>query len=636
MRPGMILGIAVLAAVLLLPGIVLAENETVNGSVILTDLIATSFEINAGGGGEMFAEESNVLSVTVRNAGDPAAGTFDVSVNVSGSVYLATVAALAGGDSVTVTVTDTVLRAAGSVIDITVLADSGNTTPELSEDNNSLSVTKTVYNNGYKGKRWTGGGDISTQAAYEGHIGLVYSSGNSNYHAAGWTENTCIWTQSDVSIPEGAAITGARLYQGTTWNQMGDPAGSVDPAPLISFNGVSVTPVAFYRDRKGFGSYDYPQGLLVYNVTDSFSTLGNSMTITPESGASYALYGAYLVVVYEDAEITPKKIWINDECDLLYAGASRSVTSDEGSAYATFSGVDTADIAGAEAVVILQSGNDNGKSRFFFNNNEFGGFWADYRSGPQIGFSVFNVSGGIVSGDNEAKIQSYDTGSGGDNMYATNVILVTEFYDVPVARFSAAPLTGDVPLEVAFTDDSTGTITGWAWDFDNDGTIDSTDQHPIYSYTTQGKKTVNLTVSGPGGSAYETKPELITVGPPTIEVNVEPADVDFGIMEAGTNETGYATVTVSTVGGTTWSVTVSDSKETNKGMMVCNTTPLENPFEIANGEELFIPLTSDIFGFMTGTADEDRTDTVHVKQIIGAGDTPGTYMITVTFTGAFD
>jgi hypothetical protein len=46
-------------------------------------------------------------------------------------------------------------------------------------------------------------------------------------------------------------------------------------------------------------------------------------------------------------------------------------------------------------------------------------------------------------------------------------------------------------------------------------------------------------------------------------------------------------------------------------------------------------MTSDITGFMTGTANEDRTDTANVKQAISAGDQPGSYTITLTFIGAF-
>ncbi|MCP3891423.1 MAG: hypothetical protein GY702_21545, partial [Desulfobulbaceae bacterium] len=51
----------------------------------------------------------------------------------------------------------------------------------------------------------------------------------------------------------------------------------------------------------------------------------------------------------------------------------------------------------------------------------------------------------------------------------------------PVANFSGAPAAGTVPLEVTFTDASTGEIAGWSWDFDNNGTEDSTEQNPTHT-----------------------------------------------------------------------------------------------------------------------------------------------------------
>jgi len=79
----------------------------------------------------------------------------------------------------------------------------------------------------------------------------------------------------------------------------------------------------------------------------------------------------------------------------------------------------------------------------------------------------------------------------------------------PSADFSGSPTSGKVPLAVQFTDLSTGTITGWAWDFQNDGIVDSTDQNPVYTYTKAGTNTVKLTVSGPAGSDTEVKKNYI-------------------------------------------------------------------------------------------------------------------------------
>ena len=79
----------------------------------------------------------------------------------------------------------------------------------------------------------------------------------------------------------------------------------------------------------------------------------------------------------------------------------------------------------------------------------------------------------------------------------------------PVADFSADQTSGCAELNVQFSDASTGTITGWLWDF---GTGDqSTSQNPGYQYTAAGTYTVSLTVTGPGGQDTLTLTDEIVV-----------------------------------------------------------------------------------------------------------------------------
>ncbi len=82
--------------------------------------------------------------------------------------------------------------------------------------------------------------------------------------------------------------------------------------------------------------------------------------------------------------------------------------------------------------------------------------------------------------------------------------------DTPViANFSAQPTTGSGPLTVQFSDESTGNINAWLWDF-GDGTFGNT-QDPIHSYLLAGNYTVILTTSGPEGNDTFTKTNYISV-----------------------------------------------------------------------------------------------------------------------------
>jgi PKD repeat protein len=81
----------------------------------------------------------------------------------------------------------------------------------------------------------------------------------------------------------------------------------------------------------------------------------------------------------------------------------------------------------------------------------------------------------------------------------------------PVANFSGNPTSGTAPLTVYFTDLSTNNPTSWAWDFQNNGSTDSTSQNPSFQYTSAGQYTVKLTATNAAGSDEEIKTNYITV-----------------------------------------------------------------------------------------------------------------------------
>ena len=79
----------------------------------------------------------------------------------------------------------------------------------------------------------------------------------------------------------------------------------------------------------------------------------------------------------------------------------------------------------------------------------------------------------------------------------------------PVADFSGAPTAGPAPLSVGFTDQSSGSITNYSWDFGDGST--STAVSPVHTYTSAGTYPVTLTVSGPDGSDTQTRTGFVTV-----------------------------------------------------------------------------------------------------------------------------
>ena len=93
----------------------------------------------------------------------------------------------------------------------------------------------------------------------------------------------------------------------------------------------------------------------------------------------------------------------------------------------------------------------------------------------------------------------------------------------PAANFDASPVKGLQPLTVNFSDLSTGGITSWLWNF-GDGSSGN-EKNPVHTYDRVGTYSVQLTVTGTGGSNSITKENLVEVD--SISWNV-PSIINMG------------------------------------------------------------------------------------------------------------
>jgi len=207
------------------------------------------------------------------------------------------------------------------------------------------------------------------------------------------------------------------------------------------------------------------------------------------------------------------------------------------------------------------------------------------------------------------------TGPGGsDTLTRTNYIDVTE--PAPVANFSGTPTSGTSPLNVAFTDASTGAASSWAWTFGDGGT--STLQNPSHIYLDAGAYSVTLTVTGPGGSDTLTRTNYIDVAEPPPVANLS------GTPTSGTAPLAVAFADVSTGAVTSWNWDFGDS----------NTSTVQHP----NHTYLAVG-TYSVTLTVTGPGGSDaltRTNYIDVTEpapVAGFSGTPtsGTSPLTVAF-----
>jgi PKD repeat protein/photosystem II stability/assembly factor-like uncharacterized protein len=135
--------------------------------------------------------------------------------------------------------------------------------------------------------------------------------------------------------------------------------------------------------------------------------------------------------------------------------------------------------------------------QYILCSKDGGETWHEYGQGI---FYPYIYSLAITAGDPPLLI----AGSYGSGVYWRSLAVV--------ADFTASPRSGQAPLEVKFTDVSTGAASSYLWDFGDNAT--STEQNPTHTYNTPGTYTVTLTTSGAQVADTETKTDYITVTPP--------------------------------------------------------------------------------------------------------------------------
>ncbi|MCX6833871.1 MAG: PKD domain-containing protein [candidate division Zixibacteria bacterium] len=162
-----------------------------------------------------------------------------------------------------------------------------------------------------------------------------------------------------------------------------------------------------------------------------------------------------------------------------------------------------------------------GEAVHFTNQSRNAYFWSwDFGDGqtsndrdPSHGYSVAGSYTITLTVTNEC---------GSDSETKVNYVTVQAG---PVANFSATPVSGQAPLIVTFTDQSTSImgITSWSWDFGDGNT--SSAQSPSHTYTAPGTYTVTLTVVDACGDDKAVKEEYVRVSSDCeVDFSAEPTE----------------------------------------------------------------------------------------------------------------
>jgi PKD repeat protein len=288
-----------------------------------------------------------------------------------------------------------------------------------------------------------------------------------------------------------------------------------NPAPVAVLSVASVTPVtkkapALYAfastgssDDASIVSYDWSWG----DGTENGSGASPSHTFTT--------VGSFVVTltVTDNGGLTDSSSTIVSTIPNLGPTAAASVTPDSGKAplAVTFSSVGSTDPDGTIAAYSWDFGDGSALS-------------SDANPTHTYGVGSFTAELTVTDDDgNEA---------------TTTVLVSTVANQLPVAVANFTQTGTKAPLPVAFSSagsvDNDGTIASYAWDFDDDGTVDSTDENPSTIYATPGIKTAKLTLTDDSGDTGFT----------TVSVNVGALNVAPVAAPVATPSSGKRPLTV--------------------------------------------------------------------------------------------
>ncbi|HIH29396.1 MAG TPA: PKD domain-containing protein, partial [Thermoplasmata archaeon] len=187
-------------------------------------------------------------------------------------------------------------------------------------------------------------------------------------------------------------------------------------------------------------------------------------------------------------------------------------------------------------VIFIDQSTNNPTSWKWEYNKTVGGTWTLFSTSKN---STFNFPGGSY----DIRLTSNNT-VGGDTITKLNYITA---FPLPVANFTANPITGVRPLTVTFTDSTTNNPNLWNWSF-GDGNY-SNAQNPVYQYTASGTYSVTLIASNIAGSNSMTRTNYITVTAVPINHTITASAVGGGTI------TPSGAVTVSHGGSKTFTIT---------------------------------------------------------------------------------
>ncbi|MCB9232995.1 MAG: PKD domain-containing protein [Bacteroidia bacterium] len=364
----------------------------------------------------------------------------------------------------------------------------------------------------------------------------VCSGGNSAPTASFSADKTSICPGGTVQFSDNS--TGGPTSWSWTFSG-GTPSSSTNQNPLVSYanagtynvsltatngNGSNSTTQNGYivvgtGSASVFWSEDFENngaGWQAYNPDNQntwvIATVGGSVTGT--KAAKIDMYNNNLVGQY-DGLISPAISFVGkSNVTVEFEHAHRRYSANEADSLILYVSTN----GGTSFPFRIWGDAENGSGNFATNSQTQNDFTPstpdDWCFAGSVGASCFSFNLSQFDGQSNVKLMWYAYNDYGNNIYVDNIKLsasCSATASAPVAAFSVNESSGCAPLNVTFSDQSTGSPTAWSWTFTGGSPAFSLAQNPSVTYASPGTYSVSLTATNATGSNVVTQTNYITV-----------------------------------------------------------------------------------------------------------------------------
>jgi hypothetical protein len=267
-----------------------------------------------------------------------------------------------------------------------------------------------------------------------------------------------------LTVPEQGKLMSSRMYVYTTWAHDERTRTGESAVCTLTLNGRPVPVTTTYQDRKGTGTFDYPAETFVCTLSGDQIRDGQNEIVVSNTGGenhAFAVYGAALVMFWEEPDGPRIYYWIGEGSDIVLNDPEFGIVADESGSSFVFPGIRTETGVEEASLIVIStaaSGEEEDQNRILFNDAE----WLNVLSAGSSDISRvdLDVRDVLSQRENRVIVQSYAVEGKGDYLENRNALLLVRLPPGLSTNESSLQITGPEPDNIPVTTSAMPLPTG--------------------------------------------------------------------------------------------------------------------------------------------------------------------------------